>query len=200
MNVLHIVGSPRGDRSVSRKLGEFAAKTAGGEVTTLDVAETKVPYLTGASIALNYGFGEYESLDADSKAAIDAQTSAIAQLRSADVLVISAPMWNFGTPAALKAWIDLVLKVNDTFSVDADGYHGHVQNVKKAVVVTTHGGGGYEGPLAAYDHLNGFLVGILNFIGITDVQLVRVENANAKPDELPARIAEAEKAIAEYLA
>ncbi len=137
MKTLHIVGSPRAERSLSRKIGEFAANSVGGPIETLDVHAEKVPFHTASSIALNYGFGDYAALDADSKAAIDAQKRYVEQLRSADVLVISAPMWNFGMPGALKAWFDLVLKVNDTFSMDQNGYHGHIKNVKKAIIVTT---------------------------------------------------------------
>lgn len=200
MKILHIVGSPRGERSLTKKLGEFAANVPGGEVVTVDVHAEKVPFHTGAAVALNYGYGDYESLDADSKAAIDAQKKYVEQLRSADVLVVSAPMWNFGPPAALKAWIDLITKVNDTFSMDENGYHGHLSNIKKAVVVTSAGGGSYDtAPMDSYDHLNGYLVGLLAFVGITNTKLVRVEQVNAAPDSVPAKIAEAEKAVSEFL-
>lgn len=201
MKVLHIVASPRGERSVSRKLGEFAASKAGTEIVTVDVAAEKVPYHTGDAVALNYGFGDYAALDADSKAALDAQKKYVDQLRSADVLVISSPMWNFGVPAALKSWIDLVIKANDTFSMDAAGYHGHVHNIKKAVIVTTAGGGSYAtGPMEAYDFFNGHIQLALGFIGITESKLFRVENVNSNPDGLADQVIATEKAISEYLA
>lgn len=201
MKVLHIVASPRGERSVSRKLGEFAASKAGTEIVTLDVAAAKIPFHTESSVAFNYGYGEYDALDADSKAAIDAQKKYVEQIRAADVLVISAPMWNFGVPAALKAWIDLVLKVNDTFSMDATGYHGHVSNIKKALVITTAGGGSYaEGPMKSYDFFTGHIQTALGFIGITDSKLFRVESVNANPDGLADQVIATEKAIEEYLA
>lgn len=200
MKVLHIVASPRGGRSVSRKLGEFAASKAGAEIVTVDVATEKVPFHTESSVAFNYGYGEYDALDADSKAAVDAQKKYVEQIRSADVLVISSPMWNFGVPAALKAWIDLVLKVNDTFSMDAAGYHGHVSNIKKAVIVTTAGGGSYaSGPMESYDFFTGHIQLALGFIGITDSKLFRVESVNANPDGLADQVIATEKAISEYL-
>jgi FMN-dependent NADH-azoreductase len=200
MKILHVAGSPRGERSLSKKLGQYAAGLAGTDIETLDVHAEKIPFHTASSIGLNYGFGDYGSLDADSKAAVDAQKKYVEQLRSADVLIISAPMWNFGMPAALKAWFDLILKVNDTFSMDQNGYRGHVKNLKKAVVITTAGGGSYEtAPMDAYDYFTGHLLTSLGFIGITDVKLVRVEGVNANPDSLPEKTAAAEKAISEYL-
>lgn len=200
MKILHVVGSPRADRSLSRKLGEYAASLAGSEIVTLDVHAEKIPFHTASSIALNYGYGDYASLDADSKAAIDAQKKYVEQVKSADVLVVSAPMWNFGMPGALKAYFDLVLKVNDTFSMDEKGYHGHVKNVKKAVIVTTAGGGSYEtAPMEAYDYFTGHLQTVLGFIGITDSKVFRIEGVNADPDSVSAKVADAEKAIAQYL-
>lgn len=200
MKILHVVGSPRAERSLTKKLGEYAANLLGGEVETLDVHAEKIPFHTGAAVAHNYGYGDYADLDADSKAAIDAQKKYVEQIRSADVLVVSAPMWNFGMPAALKAYFDLVLKVNDTFSMDEKGYHGHVKNVKKAVVVTSAGGGSYEtAPMEAYDYFNGHLQTALGFIGI-DSKIFRVEGANADPASVPTKVAAAEKAISEYLA
>ncbi len=161
MKILHIISSPRSGRSVSRKLGESASALFGGEITTVDVHAEKIPYLSESVIGLNYGYGDYASLSAEDKKTVDAQRKYVDQIKSADVIVISAPMWNFSVPAALKAWIDLIVKVNETFSLDAQGYHGLVKNVKKAVIITS-AGGKYEGTaFEAYDHLNGYLQGVL---------------------------------------
>jgi FMN-dependent NADH-azoreductase len=198
MKVLHIIASPRGERSVSRKLGDFAADSFEGIVTTVDVHAEKIPCLSEAVIAYNYGYGDYASLSLEDKKIADAQRKYVDQIKSADVVVISAPMWNFSVPAALKAWIDLIIKVNETFSLDAQGYHGLVKNVQKAVVVTS-AGGTYEGTaFAPYDHLNGYLQGILGFIGITESKVFRVESVNVTPNLVAEKVSETEKRIGEY--
>lgn len=139
MKTLHIVASPRGERSKSIELGKFAVEKLGGEAITRDVFSDNVPYLSESVIALNYGFAKYEDLGEKDCTIADIQTRYIEELRSVENLVISVPMWNFSMPAALKAWFDLIIKVNTTFSVGADGYKGLVHNIKKVVIVGARG-------------------------------------------------------------
>ena len=99
------------------------------------------------------------------------------ELLESDLLVIATPMWNFGVPSALKAWIDLVVRPGRTFAYSDGGVLGLAKD-KKAIIVLASGGVFTEGPRRAWDFVEPYLRQILGFIGITDVQTVRVEGMN----------------------
>ena len=118
MKILHIIASPRGARSKSIELGNHAVEKLGGEVTTTNVFADNSPFLSESVIGLNYGYGNYADLSGEDKAIVDIQKRYIDEILATDTLVISVPMWNFGMPAALKAWFDLVVKVGVTFTME----------------------------------------------------------------------------------
>ena len=90
---------------------------------------------------------------------------------------MATPMWNFGIPSALKAWIDLVVRPGRTFRYSDDGVLGLAKD-KKAILVLASGGVFAEGPWRPWDFVEPYLRQILGFIGIVDVQTVRVEGMN----------------------
>jgi FMN-dependent NADH-azoreductase len=100
----------------------------------------------------------------------------VAELLAADCLVIATPLWNFGIPAALKAWIDLVVRAGKTFQYTADGVTGLAQG-KRAYVLVASGGVFSEGPWAEWDGAVPYLRRILGFIGITEVEVIRIEGS-----------------------
>jgi FMN-dependent NADH-azoreductase len=99
------------------------------------------------------------------------------ELLASDLLVIATPMWNFGIPSALKAWIDLVVRPGRTFRYADGGVLGLAKG-KKAILVLASGGVFTEGPWRPWDFVEPYLRQILGFIGITDVQTVRAEGMN----------------------
>ena len=99
------------------------------------------------------------------------------ELLESDLLVIATPMWNFGIPSALKAWIDLVVRPGRTFQYSDGGVLGLAKD-KKAILVLASGGVFTEGPWRSWDFVEPYLRQILGFIGIVDVQTVRVEGMN----------------------
>jgi len=90
-----------------------------------------------------------------------------AELLASDVLIIATPMWNFGIPSALKAWIDLVVRPGRTFAYAGQG--------KRAYVLAASGGVFREGAWAGWDFVAPYLHRILGFIGIADVETIRIE-------------------------
>lgn len=100
--------------------------------------------------------------------ALSTSDELIAELKAADVIVLTAPVYNFGVPAALKAWIDQVVRVGETFNYTETGPVGKLEN-KRAVIVTASGGTEIEG---AGDFAVPYLRFILGFIGIVDVDVV----------------------------
>jgi FMN-dependent NADH-azoreductase len=83
-------------------------------------------------------------------------------------------MYNFGLPSALKAWIDHVVRAGSTFRFGANGPEGLLRN-KRAIVVVSRGGVYSDGPLKQLDFQESYMKSVLGFIGITDVEVVRVE-------------------------
>jgi FMN-dependent NADH-azoreductase len=98
----------------------------------------------------------------------------VEELAAADVLVLAVPMYNFGLPSALKAWIDHVVRAGLTFRYGADGPEGLLKN-KRAILVVSRGGVYSQGPMQQLDFQERYLKSVLGFIGISEVDVVRVE-------------------------
>lgn len=114
-------------------------------------------------------------------------------LSASDLLVIASPLWNFGLPSSLKAWIDHIVRPGRTFRYTAEGAEGLAVG-KKAILVLASGGVFTQGPWKPWDTEEPYLRLILSFIGITDVQTVRAEGMNI-PSLAPSAIPAGEKAI-----
>ena len=172
--LLKIDSSPRGGQSISRQLGEQFARewqqSHNGNIVARDLATTDLPFVDTQWIA-----GAYTPPDqhtAEHKAALKISDDLIAELQTADHIVITAPMYNFAVPAVLKAWIDHIVRVGKTFSNNAGAYAGLLLNKKATVILAS--GGAYAGtPADGYDQETPYLRNILGFIGITDVTFVR---------------------------
>jgi FMN-dependent NADH-azoreductase len=102
------------------------------------------------------------------------------ELMMSDLLVIACPMWNFGIPSSLKAWIDHIVRAGKTFNYTGAGVEGLAKR-KKAILVLASGGVFSEGPWRSWDSVEPYLRQILGFIGIEDVQTVRAEGMNIPP-------------------
>jgi FMN-dependent NADH-azoreductase len=99
------------------------------------------------------------------------------EVLSSDLLVIASPMWNFGMPSSLKAWIDHVVRAGKTFRYEGAGVEGLAKG-KKAILVLASGGVFTDGPWKSWDTVEPYLRQILGFIGINDVQTVRAQGMN----------------------
>lgn len=93
------------------------------------------------------------------------------ELQKADVVIIGVPMYNFGVPASLKAWIDLVARAGLTFRYTENGPLGLLDG-KKAYVIVASGGTPLGGDV---DFVTGYMRHILGFIGILDVEFIQAE-------------------------
>ena len=116
-------------------------------------------------------------------AAIRESDDLIAELFAHDVIVVSVPMYNFGIPSTLKAYVDNVVRVGKTFNMDPSKPNPHVPLIhgKKLYVLSSSGGAGYGpgGPMAGANHETTYLQAIFGFMGVTDATVVLCENANA---------------------
>ncbi|HEX8262917.1 MAG TPA: FMN-dependent NADH-azoreductase [Allosphingosinicella sp.] len=190
-NVLIIDSAATGDASVSRRLtGELEAILRGrgaGRIVRRDVGTETIPHLTAATTAAIRGAPA--ETDA-AREAIALSDTLIAELKAADLVVIGAPMYNFGMPSTLKAWFDHVLRAGITFRYSQTGPEGLVKG-KKAIVIESRAGLYSEGPAAAMDSQEPHLRTLLGFMGLDDVAFVRVEKLAFGPDQEAASFAEA---------
>jgi FMN-dependent NADH-azoreductase len=171
-NLLSVLASPRGDYSISRNLTaafveEWKKNHAGGQVVTRDLYQTHLPFVDLPWIA-----GAYTPTDQhtpEMAKALKISDELIAELQVADHIVIGTPMYNFSTPAILKAWIDHIVRVNVTFT---PSYEGLLKGKKVTVIIASSGvytAGSYT---ESYNAESGYLKQILGFIGLTDVTFV----------------------------
>jgi FMN-dependent NADH-azoreductase len=196
--ILFVEASPRGKESASRSVSE----TLAGRLTELypsaklirrDLAAKHLPHLDEITLRA------ISTKDADEaqrlQEAARQSDQLINELLESDLLVIATPMWNFGIPSTLKAWIDLVVRAGRTFQYSEGGVLGLAQD-KKAVLVLASGGVFTNGPWRPWDFVEPYLRQILGFIGIVDVQTVRVEGMNI-PDLALDAVPRASKAVEE---
>lgn len=174
--ILNIISSPRGESSVSIKLGnaivdKLREKDPASTVTVRDLTNGPFPHLEEAH--LNAFFTPVEAHTDANKAAIAHSSEAIKEILDADVIVIGAPMYNFTLSSTLKAWFDHISRAGITFKYGANGPEGLVTG--KKVYIALASGGVYSGDAAGYDFLSPYVKHMLGFLGMTDVTIVRAE-------------------------
>ena len=195
--LLIIDSAATGEASVSRKLTrELAARVrrygSSTEIVHRDVGAAPIPHLTEATVGTIRGAAPDSE---EARAALALSDRLIAEIKEADVIVIGAPMYNFGMPSTLKAWFDHVLRAGITFRYTAEGPEGLVKG-KRAIVIESRAGAYSEGPAAAMDHQEPHLRTLLGFMGISDVTFVRAEGLAFGPEAASAAIDEAARALA----
>ena len=177
MNILHIITSPHGEASVSKKLGnaivaQLQEAHPGAAVKTADLVQHPFPHLDADLVKAIRTKAEDQTLE--QKVLLQQSDSAINDLLKADAIVISIPFFNFGIPSVLKSWLDHIVRAGVTFRYGANGPEGLLTG-KKVYLAIASGGVYSDGPMQAYDHAVPYLKSIFGFIGITDVTVVRAE-------------------------
>jgi FMN-dependent NADH-azoreductase len=198
MQLLHIDSSVLGTHSASRALSaEIVAKQTalhpGLTVTRRDLSTDASLHLSSAHLAAWQG-GVVE--DALLGADLAKGGAFLDELFAADIIVIGAPMYNFSIPSQLKAWIDRVVVAGKTFRYSASGAEGLLKN-KKVFIASSRGNVYVAGsPAAALEHHESYLTGVLSFIGLTDVTVVRAEGLAFGPEAKEAAMLRARESIA----
>ncbi len=162
MTTLHIDSSINGENSASRTMSKaIVDQLDSGSIVYRDLASDPLPHLT---------------LDAY------ADSSVLDEFQAADTVVIGAPMYNFTLPTQLKSWIDRILVAGQTFRYGENGPEGLAGG--KRVIVALARGGFYEqgSPAASLEHLESYLSGVFNFIGIQP-EFVAADGLNFGPEQ-----------------
>ena len=183
--ILQIDTSARVQGSTSRQLSARIAAKLGGKITRRDLNEG-LPQIDETWIAAN--FTPADQRTEAQTAALALSDSLIAEIMEADVLVIGVPVYNFGVPAALKAWIDQIARTGVTFKYAETGPKGLLSG-KRAILAVASGGTSVGSEI---DFATGYMRHILGFIGITDVEIIA---ADALMVDADAALAKANAAI-----
>ncbi|MBZ5763281.1 FMN-dependent NADH-azoreductase [Rhizobium sp. VS19-DR104.2] len=195
--ILHIDSSILGGYSVSRTLtAEIVAKQEAlhpdARVIRRDLVVDAAMHLSDAHLAVFQG-GEIGNPALGQDLATGG--AYIDDLFAADIIVIGAPMYNFTIPTQLKGWIDRVCVAGRTFQYGANGPEGLVKG-KKVFLASARGGVYSAGsPAAGLDHQETYLRGVLGFIGLTDVTIIRAEGLALGEDAKAAAISAAKAQI-----
>jgi len=176
--VLRVDASGRRSGSSTRALTDellFALEKRHGALSIVhrDLAEP-LPHVDEAWIQANLTPAEQRS--AAQQAALSLSDTLVAELESADVLVIGMPIYNFGVPAALKAWVDMIARARKTFRYTETGPVGLLED-KNAYLVVASGGVAVD---SVADFATPYMRHALAFVGITDVEVVAAEQQNMR--------------------
>lgn len=169
MKLLHIDSGITGAASVSRQISAGiveALKSADPnlKIVRRDLEAHPLPHLDGADLGGLTG------------------GDPLAEFLEADIVVVGAPMYNFGIPSQLKAWFDRVLVAGKTFRYTQDGPQGLAGG--KRVIIASARGGTYAdgGPMAALDFHEPYMRTLFGFVGIPDVEVIRAEGVVFSPE------------------
>ncbi|HEY0745731.1 MAG TPA: NAD(P)H-dependent oxidoreductase [Steroidobacteraceae bacterium] len=198
MTILHIDSSILGGYSVSRTLSaDIVARQKAlhpdADVIYRDLVLDAALHLSDRHLAVFQGGAIIDPLLGADVAVGGAYVD---DLFAADIIVIGAPMYNFSIPSQLKGWIDRVVLAGRTFRYDANGVEGLLKG--KKLFIASSRGGLYTGdsPTAFLDHHETYLKGVLGFIGLTDVTVIRAEGINLGEQAKATAIAKAKAEIA----
>jgi FMN-dependent NADH-azoreductase len=177
--ILHIISSPRGEASMSIKLGnaiieKIKAEYPGSTVKESNLITQQFPHLEEAHLASF--FTPAESRTPANIEAIKHSDEAIQEIRDADIVVIGAPLYNFSIHSSLKAWIDHIVRSGVTFKYDENGPEGLLKG-KKVYIALASGWVYSDGPMQSFDFVEPYLKHILSFIGLADISVFRVEGS-----------------------
>jgi FMN-dependent NADH-azoreductase len=180
LKIYHIDSSARQTESVSKSLAKLLVekiKKSGDTVTYRDVS-TGLPLVSGIK-GPGFIIPENERTEADKKL-FKISDELIKELKSCDTLVISAPIYNFGPPASLKTWFDLIARNEETFRYAEQGPVG-TTNIKKAYLLIVSGGVTVNSNM---DFCTPWLKQGLNFLGVKDIEVIAADGLNRDPQKI----------------
>ena len=185
MKLLHVVATPREQKSNTLRISNafliyLQSKHVDLNIEVLDLFNQDLPAVAGDNIEAKYTCMVGAPIDKQHEESWKQIESLIEHFLSADIYLISTPMWNFGIPYALKYYIDAIVQPGYLFRYDETGQPRGMALGKKMVCITSRGGDYSEAsPLHAFDFQEPYLRAIFNFIGITDMQFI-----NAQPMDI----------------
>ena len=190
-NVLIINASSRDAKSKSKKLTKiFVEKwknvNPNDNFIYREIGKGLIPHITEDWV--EGAFKPEETRTDNEKKALQISDELVRELKDSDVVVLSTPMYNWSIPSSLKAYIDQVLRANETLAINPETpkspYVGLLKN-KKAFLILVRGGTGYANG-EFYSHMDfqtTYLKTVFNIIGITDIESIIMDSADINEKE-----------------
>jgi FMN-dependent NADH-azoreductase len=185
MKLLHLDSSILGGNSASRQLSaavvdRLAETTPGLNIVYRDLAAEPLSHLSGEHLAARQGaVPESPAMQKD----VAASDAILDEFLDANIVVIGAPMYNFGIPSQLKAWIDRILVAGRTFRYGAAGPEGLAGSKRVIVAISRGGFYGAGMPAATLEHVESYLRGVFGFIGVSNLEIVLAEGLQIGPEQ-----------------
>ncbi|HEX5282969.1 MAG TPA: NAD(P)H-dependent oxidoreductase [Bryocella sp.] len=169
--LLHLDVSPRGDYSVSRHLSKAVAedwkkKNPGGKVIYRDLSHKPLPFVDLPWIAAAYSTPDQHT--PEQQRAIAVSNELVDEVLAADEILIGSPMFNFNIPAALKGWVDHIVRLGRTFN---EKYEGLATGKKARIAMASMGTYTPGAYMESANFFSPYMKFILGFIGIKDVDI-----------------------------
>jgi FMN-dependent NADH-azoreductase len=148
--LLIINASARSDRSISRFMTQvfvdvWSQNHPDDQIVYREVGQGNIPHVSEQWIAA--AFKPANLRDSTDQEALKISDELVAELKDADVIVVGTPMYNWSVPSALKAYIDQVLRVNETMLVSSANFRNPYKgllNDKEVYLLMVRGNLGYD--------------------------------------------------------
>ncbi len=182
--VIRIDSSARGKSSNSNQITGYITELLQENGVELlrhyDLGVEPLPSLSSEELVAVHGSLQNESQRLQKRKVLSDRL--ISELKQADVLVIGAPMYNFGVPGVLKQWVDYIARAGETFRYTENGPEG-LSDIESAYVVVATGGT----PLGSdWDYVSGYMETVLGFIGVKNVHIIDVAGSGRDADRIVA--------------
>jgi len=169
--LLRIDSSTRGDDSHSRSLADMVEaswreKYKDLQTISKDLSKIDIPHLSQAYIEAT--FIPEEDRTPEINKLLSLSNNFIAEIKSADLVIVSVPMFNFSIPSNLKAYIDYISRSGETVIIDETGYRGLLTN-KKLVIASAYASG-HTQKIKEMDFVGPYLKTVFGFLGFDDVK------------------------------
>ncbi len=172
---------------LERFQADYKTKNPTDSIEMLDLYNDNIP-LIDAEVMSAWGkfqTGKADQVTATESAKVSRMGELADQFVAADTIIFAAPMWNFGYPPMVKAYMDAAMVVaGKTFKYTETGPEGLLSNQNKKAIILESSGSHFSGtPTEAHTHASNHLKGILGFVGIENVQFVTAEGVGQFPDK-----------------
>lgn len=199
MSILLVTSSPRGAASHSTRVAtdlaeKLHAADPAGALMVRDLVADPLPHIDA-----DYSTGIYtpaESRTVRQSEVVGVSDTALDELFVADTVILATGFINFNISSTLKSWVDHIARAGRSFSYGAEGPKGLVTG-KKVYVVLASGGVYSEGPAIQMDHAVPYLKSVLAFLGMTDVEVIRIEGVGMGADAIAAALEKATRRVDE---
>ena len=173
LNILRLDASASVSSSNSKKLGDQLINKIGSQFSNVDVRQRglnlDLSFIDEAWVGAN--FTPVDQRNEEQKQRLALSDALIDEIRQADHVVLTTPMYNFSIPASLKAWIDLICRAGVTFQYTSDGPVGLLKDKQVDIIITT-GGVPLNSPV---DFLSDYLKQVFRFIGIEQINIIAAD-------------------------